>query len=301
MDTLGTAATGGFSVAKKQWYENWGLVVIIFKTMEIAFTKMHGAGNDFVMIDNRKGTVSLSSQQVAALCDRRFGIGADGLILLEAPASDNLDATMVYYNADGGRVDMCGNGARCFTSFALLNGVGNGTSVDFQTDAGPMNATADNGQFTIHMTPVHSLALGKQLATSEGQYQYDFMNTGVEHVVTYTQDVESINIVPEGSAIRYHESFPSGANANFAEIQTDGIIKVRTYERGVEDETLACGTGVTAVAISANLTRDLPTPISVLVRGGDVLKVDFQCSGNEITDITLTGPAKVVFTGSVSI
>ena len=269
--------------------------------MEIAFTKMHGAGNDFVMIDNRTGAIALSSEQVAALCDRRFGIGADGLILLEAPATPDLDATMIYYNADGGRVDMCGNGARCFTSFALLNGVGNGDQVGFLTDAGPMTATAENGEFTIRMTPVHSLQLDQSLQTSEGEYAYDFMNTGVEHVVVYSDDVDSVDIVPEGSSIRYHEKFPAGTNADFAQILPDGIIKVRTYERGVEGETLACGTGVVAVAISANLARDVPTPVSVLVRGGDVLKVDFRREGDEIRDITLTGPAKVVFTGTVSI
>jgi len=282
-------------------HQNEDSIRLILRTMDIAFTKMHGAGNDFVMIDNRDGKISLSPEQVAALCDRRFGIGSDGLILLEAPATAELDATMVYYNADGGRVDMCGNGARCFTSFALINGVGNNQSVSFHTDAGPMTATAENGEFTIRMTPMHSMRLGQTLKTSEGEYAYDFMNTGVEHVIIYSDDVDSINIVPEGSAIRYHETFPAGTNANFAQIQDDGIIKVRTYERGVEGETLACGTGVTAVAISANLTRDVPTPVSILVRGGDVLRVDFNREGDEVSDITLTGPAKVVFTGSVSI
>ena len=269
--------------------------------MEIAFTKMHGAGNDFVMIENLDGRIELTSEQVAALCDRRFGIGSDGLILLNPPKSEGTDATMVYYNADGGRVDMCGNGARCFTSFALLNGVGDGESVSFLTDAGPMKAIAENGEFTINMTPVHSIELGQTLETAQGQYAYDFMNTGVEHVVVFRDDVDAVDIVSEGSGIRYHESFPAGTNANFAEIQDNGVIKVRTYERGVEDETLACGTGVTAVAIAANLTKEQATPVSVLVRGGDILKVDFNRDGDDISDITLTGPAKVVFTGTVEV
>jgi len=269
--------------------------------MEIDFTKMHGAGNDFVMIENLDGAIELSSEQVAALCDRRFGIGADGLILLNPSSQEGTDATMIYYNADGGRVDMCGNGARCFTSFALQNGVGNGQSVAFLTDAGPMTATAQDGEFTIRMTPVHSIELGQNLETAQGSYDFDFMNTGVEHVIVFRDDVDAVDIVPEGSGIRYHERFPAGTNANFAEIQDDGVIKVRTYERGVEDETLACGTGVTAVAIAANLTKDQQTPVSVLVRGGDVLKVDFQREGDEISDITLTGPAEVVFTGKVTV
>ncbi len=270
-----------------------------FLIMRIEFTKMHGAGNDFVMIENLDGAIELSSEQVARLCDRRFGIGADGLILLNPPAAEGIDATMIYYNADGGRVDMCGNGARCFTSFAILNGVGDGSQVNFTTDAGPMQADAEDGQYTIRMTPVHSIELDQTLTTAHGSYDFAFMNTGVEHVVVFNEDVESVDIVPEGSAIRYHDRFPAGTNANFAQIGDDGVIVVRTYERGVENETLACGTGVVAVAITANLTKDLPTPISLSVRGGDTLKVDFNRDGNAISDITLTGPAKVVFTGKV--
>ena len=269
--------------------------------MRIEFTKMHGAGNDFVMIENLDGALELSSEQVANLCDRRFGIGADGLILLNPPSVEGTDATMIYYNADGGRVDMCGNGARCFTSFAIINGVGNGKQVNFTTDAGPMRADADYGQYTIRLTPVHSIELGQTLVTDYGSYDYAFMNTGVEHVVVFTDDVEAIDIVPEGSAIRYHERYPGGTNANFAQIEADGLIIVRTYERGVENETLACGTGVVAVAITASLTKNLPTPISLRVRGGDTLQVDFARVGNEVSDISLTGSANVVFTGNVEV
>ena len=164
-----------------------------------------------------------------------------------------------------------------------------------------MGAPADDGQYTIRMTPVHSIELGQTLVTDHGSYDYAFMNTGVEHVVVFTDDVEAIDIVPEGSAIRYHERFPDGTNANFAQIEDDGLITVRTYERGVENETLACGTGVVAVAITANLTKILPTPISMRVRGGDTLQVDFAREGDEVSDISLTGPAKVVFTGNVEV
>jgi len=269
--------------------------------MEIAFTKMHGAGNDFVMIENLDGSIELSTEQVARMCKRRLGIGADGLILLNPPQADDTDATMIYYNADGGRVDMCGNGARCFTSFALQNGVGNDESISFLTDAGPMKASASDGLFTINMTPVHSIELDQELDTEHGSYNFDFMNTGVEHVVVFSDAIDRIDIVPEGSAIRYHSRFPKGTNVNFAEIQNDGVIKVRTYERGVEDETLACGTGVTAVAIAANLTKNQQFPISVLVRGGDTLSVDLHREGDDISNITLTGPAKIVFRGKIQI
>ena len=271
-------------------------------TMQIAFTKMHGAGNDFVMVENLDGSIELSREQVAFLCHRRFGIGADGLILLNPPANDAVDATMVYYNADGGRVDMCGNGARCFTSFAMQNGVGDGTTVRFMTDAGPMSATGNDGQFTIVMPPVKDLKLDKQLSTQSCSYDYHFMNTGVEHFVTFLDDVSVVDIRPEGSAIRYHDTFaPRGSNANFAQVQDDGIIKVRTYERGVEDETLACGTGVTAVAIAACLKGLAKQPVSVLVAGGDVLTIDFELDGQKVDKVTLTGPAKNVFTGTVEV
>lgn len=263
---------------------------------------MHGAGNDFVMIENLDGAIELSSSQVKALCDRRFGIGADGLILLNPPASDAVEATMIYYNADGGRVDMCGNGARCFTSFAMQNGVGDGSSVSFLTDAGPMTATVDESEFTIRMTQVKDLLLDQRLDTEHGSYPYHFMNTGVEHVVVFVEDVKSIDIRPEGSAIRYHEAFaPKGTNANFAQAQADGVLRVRTYERGVEDETLACGTGVAAVAIAAVLKGLASQPVSILVAGGDVLTIDFKLEGEHVSEITLKGPAKNVFTGSIEI
>lgn len=263
---------------------------------------MHGAGNDFVMIENLDGSIELSQEQVAFLCDRRFGIGGDGLILLNPKTLDDQDATMIYYNADGSRAEMCGNGARCFTSFALINGVGDGSRVAFQTDAGPMSATAEGGEFTINMTPVFDVNMNKEITTEHGTYAYHFMNTGVPHVLIFSEDVDSVDIKPEGRALRMHENFqPNGSNINFGQIQDNGIIKIRTYERGVEDETLACGTGVTAMAIAAHKIHQLPTPISVLVKGGDILKVDFDKNGEDISKITLTGPAKVVFQGKISL
>ncbi|MBC2605404.1 diaminopimelate epimerase [Pelagicoccus albus] len=270
--------------------------------MEINFTKMHGAGNDFVMIENLDGKIELASEQVAQLCDRRFGIGADGLILLNPGDGEKTEATMVYYNSDGGRVDMCGNGARCFTSFALQNGLGGENGISFKTDAGPMTATAKDGQFTIKLTPMHDLRRDKTLVTPHGSFEYQFMNTGVEHVVAFVDDVDAIDIKPLGSSVRYHQDFePKGTNANFAQVQDDGIIKVRTYERGVEDETLACGTGVTAVAIAATLKGLAEAPVSLLVAGGDILTIDFDRDGETVNNVTLTGPAKNVFTGTVEI
>lgn len=270
--------------------------------MEIAFTKMHGAGNDFVMIENLDGSIELTSAQIKALCDRRFGIGGDGLILLNPPADSSTEATMLYYNSDGGRADMCGNGARCFTSFALQNGIGGENKVTFTTDVGPMSANAANGEFTIRMTPMNGLKLDQTIETPHGTYPYHFMNTGVEHAVMFVNDVSKIDITPEGSSIRYHEDLaPKGANANFAQVTPDGSIAVRTYERGVEGETLACGTGVVATAISAVLKGLVQQPVAVHVAGGDTLTVDFQRNGDSVSEITLCGPAVNVFTGVVTV
>jgi len=270
--------------------------------MQIEFTKMHGAGNDFVMIENLDGKLQLSAEQVAHLCDRRFGIGADGLILLNPPGSEDTQASMVYYNADGGRVDMCGNGARCFTSFAIANSVGDGSSLTFLTDAGKMTARANAGEYTISMTPVAGLELDKSLSTEHGDYTYHFLNTGVEHAVIFTDALSEIRIQEEGSALRYHEAFaPAGTNANFASARPDGSLKVRTYERGVEGETLACGTGVCAAAIAGALKGMTSAPVSVEVAGGDTLTVDFEADGQRIQNLTLTGPAKVVYTGTVAL
>lgn len=271
--------------------------------MELSFLKMHGAGNDFVMIENLDGTLSLSEKQIAALCHRQFGVGADGLMLLEKDPQGEYDARMIYHNADGSRAEMCGNGARCFTAFAMEHGCGDGEKLRFLSDAGPITATASGTLYTIELTPPAGTRTNIPLSLESGPAEVHYSDTGVPHVVRFVDDVQKIDIRPAGAELRYHPEFaPRGANANFAQIQdSKSPILVRTYERGVEDETLACGTGVTAVAILAHLVYQVPKPVSVKVAGGDILRVDFAVEGKKILGVTLTGPAVKVFSGTISI
>ena len=271
--------------------------------MRIPFTKMHGAGNDFVMIDNRSGAVSLTPEHIAALCHRRFGIGADGVLLLQQPEDPaRSDARMVYFNADGSRAEMCGNGARCFTAFALAHGVGTPERLRFVTDAGPMTALVRDGEITIAMTPPKDLRLAETIPLKSGPAVVHHVNTGVPHAVKFVPDVRAVDIRPEGAELRFHPAWgPKGANANFAQVRAGAPVLVRTYERGVEDETLACGTGVTAVGILAHLVHGAPLPVKIQVAGGDVLTVNFERRGDAIANVTLTGPAAVVFQGEIEI
>jgi diaminopimelate epimerase len=271
--------------------------------MRLAFTKMHGAGNDFVMLDNRSGRLRLTTEQIAALCHRRFGVGADGILLLEKPVDPAAqDARMVYFNADGSRAEMCGNGARCFTAFALAHGVGTPQRVRFLTDAGLVTATVSGERITVQLTAPHELRLNQSVRVKAGSVLVHHINTGVPHVVRFVDDVTKIDIKPEGFELRFHTAFkPKGANANFAQVQPDGLVVIRTYERGVEDETLACGTGVTATGILAHLVHGVKLPVRLRVAGGDVLEVNFSRDGESIRDVTLTGPATVVFAGEIDL
>ncbi|RKX36393.1 MAG: diaminopimelate epimerase [Verrucomicrobia bacterium] len=270
--------------------------------MRIDFTKMHGAGNDFVMIDNINARVRLSPGDVAKLCHRRFGIGADGVLLLEPPDSNRVDATMVYYNADGSRAEMCGNGARCFAAFALERGLGRDGLIRFNTDAGIVSAETVDDLYRIELTPPTDLNLGRTIELRSGPRTIHTVNTGVPHVVHFVDDVNAVDIRRFGSEIRHHADFaPAGTNVNVAAIDEDGLVHVRTYERGVEDETLACGTGVTAVGIVSSLINRIARPVRLQVAGASVLLVDFEETASGIEKVTLTGPAATVFTGMVEI
>lgn len=262
---------------------------------------MHGAGNDFVVIDNLDGSLNLTTDQIAHICDRRFGIGADGILLLEPGPTNDLDAQMVYYNADGSRAEMCGNGARCFISFAMAHQLGLNGRLKFRTDAGDIEGITDNGSITVQMTPALDTQLNIPIDLKAGTSIVHYTDTGVPHVVKFVDDTQTVNIVPEGSELRFHDAFqPRGANVNFANFNNE-VVNVRTYERGVEGETLACGTGVTAVAILSHLVYGVAKPVSLKVAGGDTLKVDFEIDGDSIDKVTLTGPAKVVYSGSMEI
>ena len=264
------------------------------------FTKMNGAGNDFVLMDNRAGEVHLDRSQIAHLCDRHRGIGADGVLLLEKP-SNRADFRMRYFNADGGEAEMCGNGARCFARFA--NKVAGATGkISFETPAGVISAHLVGDLVTLQMTEPTNLRLNVQLRVANKDKAIHSINTGVPHVVIPVPQVDDVDVQSEGAIIRQHEMFsPKGANVNFIEKRGANKIAVRTYERGVEDETLACGTGVVASALIFAATEDATDPIAVLVRGGNELQVGFEKMETEFKNVTLTGPADFVFEGTIEV
>jgi diaminopimelate epimerase len=266
----------------------------------LRFTKMNGAGNDFVLIDNRTGDVHLDRSKIARLCDRHRGIGADGILLLEK-ASNRADFRMRYFNADGGEAEMCGNGARCFARFANKV-VGAEGKISFETPAGVISAQLGGDLVTLQMTEPTDLRLNVALRVADQNKTIHFINSGVPHVVIPAARIDDVDVRGEGSAIRYHEMFsPKGANVNFIEKRGANKIAVRTYERGVEDETLACGTGVVASSLIFAATERVNGPIAVIARGGDELQVGFKKIDNQFHNVTLTGPADFVFEGKVDI
>jgi diaminopimelate epimerase len=266
----------------------------------LRFMKMNGAGNDFVMIDNRIGDLQLASDQIAKICDRHRGIGADGVLVLER-AVNGADFRMRYYNADGGEAEMCGNGARCFARYADRV-AGPREKVSFETPAGVIGAELQGELVCLQMSEPKDMRLGIDVPLPDRKIAAHFVNSGVPHVVVPVDDLEAINVRGLGSAIRRHEFFsPKGANANFMKERGSRQIAIRTYERGVEDETLACGTGVVASALIFAATKKIDGPIDVLVRGGNELQVGFERVGEQFHNVTLTGPADFVFEGTIDV
>ena len=252
------------------------------------FSKYHGTGNDFILIDNRKNTTALSMKQIASLCHRRFGIGADGLMLLEL--EEGYDFRMVYYNSDGNPGSMCGNGGRCITKFAYDLGI-HRDEFTFIASDGPHKAWIDDkGIVRLKMIDVHHI---------ENHGSYELLNTGSPHFVKTVPDLEIYPVYKEGNEIRNSDKFKiQGVNVNFVEALEDDKIFVRTYERGVEDETMSCGTGVTAAAIvNAHNERGF-NHIDIKTLGGELF-VEFDKTGDEqFENIWLCGPAVKVFEGS---
>jgi diaminopimelate epimerase len=269
--------------------------------MQLSFTKMNGAGNDFVLIDNRDASLALASTSIIRLCDRHRGVGADGVLVVEPP-KNGADFRMRYYNADGGEAEMCGNGARCFARFARKVSGTTAEKISFETPAGIIGAECLGELVQITMSDPHSHRDPQILETNGRPLEVHFLNTGVPHAVVFVNDLESVAVVKVGAALRYHSAFaPKGTNANFAQFLAPSSIAIRTYERGVEDETLACGTGVCAAALLHHLRSGDPSPISVRVRGGDTLQVDFEKTPGGFRHVTLTGPADFVFDGEISL
>ena len=256
------------------------------------FYKYQGTGNDFVMIDNRlENFPKNNTKLIESLCDRRFGIGADGLILLE---NDNsTDFKMVYYNSDGNESSMCGNGGRCLVAFAKSLNVINNEATFIATD-GLHNATIDeNGIVSLQMKDVDEVKI---------ESEYVFLNTGSPHHVTLVNDLENYNVKENGATIRYSDLYGKvGSNVNFVNQISENHFALRTYERGVEDETLSCGTGATATAIAMNaIGKTNSNAIDINVEGGK-LKVTFEKSEKGFKKVFLIGPATFVFEGTITI
>ncbi|MEY3479462.1 MAG: hypothetical protein RIQ71_237 [Verrucomicrobiota bacterium] len=265
------------------------------------FTKMNGAGNDFVVLDNRDGSVALSENAIARLCDRHRGVGADGLLIVEKPEG-KADFRMRYYNADGREAEMCGNGARCFARFVdKIAPTGTG-SVNFETPAGVISATLRGDEVSLGMSQPGPFATGSELDADGEKLTVYSINTGVPHAVVLVDDLEGTNVHKTGAALRHHHHFqPRGTNVNFASQLGPQHLAIRTYERGVEAETLACGTGVVASALTLAALTGAESPIRVLVKGGDTLTVDFLRSGEGFSHVVLTGPADFVFEGEIAV
>ncbi|MFP5041004.1 diaminopimelate epimerase [Parasediminibacterium sp. JCM 36343] len=258
--------------------------------MELIFYKYQGTGNDFIIMDNRGGDITLATKQVKDLCDRKFGIGADGLMLLQT--IDGYDFEMKYYNADGRESSMCGNGGRCLTQFAFDNGIQKEKYVFLAVD-GPHEAFFSDGWVHLKMKDV------EKVENVEGDY---VLNTGSPHFVKQVMNVMSMDVYAKGHEIRYSDDFKAeGINVNFVEIKDEDEIIVRTYERGVENETLSCGTGVTASALIF-AHNDLGfNRVEVSTPGGK-LAVEFDKKGEGIFEnIWLCGPATFVFKGLVNV
>lgn len=277
--------------------------------MKSEFYKMNGAGNDFILIDNRSAHLSLSKEHVAKLCHRQRGIGADGLILLENSKTVGADFLWQFYNSDGSLAEMCGNGSRCFAKFIQKVTDAQEDVVTFQTISGIITAQfIGDTQVKVTLTEPTGLELNATLEWADQTGFVHSLNTGVPHAVYFVEDIEKIPVKNWGNALRFHKHFaPKGTNVNFVEVMKDAQgrplaeIKVRTYERGVEDETLACGTGVTASALLTAKVFGLSSPLAVHTRGGDILKVGFSLKDTQFKDVTLTGPAEFVFKGEIEI
>src|SRR4029077_5466609 len=266
----------------------------------LRFTKMNGAGNDFILFDNTTGDIDLDRNQIAQLCDRHRGIGADGILLFEKP-TNHADFRLRYLNAAGGEAEMCGNGARCFARFANKVG-GQKVKISFETPAGVISAELKADLVTLRMTEPTHLRLNVDLPMTVENKTIHFINSGVPHVVIPVAKVEDTDVRREGAAVRHHKMFsPNGANVNFIEKGGPNKIAIRTYERGVEDETLACGTGIVASALIFAASEKSSSPITVLARGGDELEVGFEKVEGDFRNVTLTGPAEFVFEGTIEI
>jgi diaminopimelate epimerase len=265
--------------------------------MMIEFYKMSGSGNDFILIDNRDGSLPVGDcvAFVKRVCERKVSVGADGLFLIEK--SDRVDFRWRFFNADGSEAAMCGNGARCVARFAYLTGIA-GAQMSFETGAGIIDAEVRGDIVKVRLTDPQALVLDEQIGIDNQTLFVHSINTGVPHAVYFVRDPDHFDVFNTGRAIRCHDHYqPAGTNANFAAVVDGHTLRVRTYERGVEDETLACGTGSVASALVAASKGLVESPVDVRVQSGELLRIYFDQIDGGFTKVYLEGKAKVVYQG----
>jgi len=263
------------------------------------FWKMNGSGNDFILIDDRDRRIGDGEMGhlVQRICRRRQSVGADGVIFVVP--SDRYDFGWRFFNADGGEVEMCGNGGRCVARFAFLKGFA-GDKMTFETLTGPVSAEVRGRAVKVLMPEPGDLRLDIDLEPEKGWTGVDFVNTGVPHVVVRVQDLQNHPVVEQGRRIRYHAAFaPSGTNANFMKQTETDRLEIRTYERGVEGETLACGTGAIACALVASVRGMVSPPVKVRTKGGEDLTIHFNKRNNSFEEVWLEGNTTIVYRGEL--
>lgn len=267
--------------------------------MKIPFWKMHGAANDFVLVDDRAQTFPAGDTAwIASVGARRTGVGCEGVILIQP--SSSADFRMRFFNPDGSEVEMCGNGARCVARLAAEIGAAP-RQMTIDTVAGTLSATVQGDTVRLLMTEPKDWRMDLALDVCGTAMSCHFVNSGVPHAVLFPEDLDRCDVRELGRAIRHHAAFaPAGTNANFVKVTGPNSVRVRTYERGVEDETLACGTGIVASALIAARTGLVAAPVQVTPASGDVLVVDFRAGPSGLTNVSLEGPAVHVFQGVLS-
>jgi diaminopimelate epimerase len=265
----------------------------------IPFFKMHGGGNDFVLVDHRARFIPEAEQPEFArrVCHRQLGAGADGLILIEA--SLIADFRWRFYNADGSEPEMCGNGGRCAARFAVLHGLAP-AELSFETLAGPIKASVRGRRVKLLMAGVGEVSLHQTIPLEGETLTGHFLKVGVPHLAVPVKDLEETPVTGWGRAVRFHQMFaPAGTNVNFIHVESPQALRIRTYERGVEDETLACGTGAVASALIAARLGQVRSPVTVHTRGGEALTVYFTSQGQTFTEVFLEGDALVSYQGEL--
>ncbi|HBI16088.1 MAG TPA: diaminopimelate epimerase [Desulfobulbaceae bacterium] len=267
----------------------------------LPFVKMSGTGNDFILIDHRRSRIAgeLMPEFARLVCRRRFSVGADGLIFIEN--SDRANFQWRFFNGDGSEAEMCGNGARCAARFAYMQGIAP-AHMRFVTLAGIIEAKVADVNVSILMTPPKNFLLERRIALADRTLLLHSVDTGVPHAVLFVDNFAEMDICALGREIRFHPDFmPAGTNVNFVQFLEGGALKVRTYERGVENETLACGTGATAAALLAAVIGKAASPVDIVTSGGERLAISFELrDGPAATNVFLKGPAHVIYNGELS-